>query len=223
MKAIRRTSMASDYSLARESMVKTQLVPRGIRDLRVLEAMKKIPRERFVDPPMKRRAYDDNPLPIGKDQTISQPYIVALMTEALELKGNEKTLEIGTGSGYQAAILAELSGVVYTVERIESLLEQAKCTLDDLGYTNIYYKVFNGTLGWPEEAPYDAIIVTAGAPRVPKPLTDQLNEGGRLVIPVGDRLGQELMKVTREEGGFFEKSLGGVRFVSLVGEYGWTE
>jgi protein-L-isoaspartate(D-aspartate) O-methyltransferase len=215
--------MTSGDSSARDSMVRTQLVPRGIHDPRVLEAMSKIPRERFVDKSMKRRAYEDNPLPIGKDQTISQPYIVALMTEALELKGNEKTLEIGTGSGYQTAILAELSRAVYTIERIESLLEKAKRTLDDLGYTNVFFKVFDGTLGWSEEAPYDAIIVTAGAPRVPKPLKDQLNEGGRLVVPVGNRLGQELMKVTKEEGGFFEKSLGGVRFVNLVGEYGWTE
>jgi len=215
--------MASDYSLARETMVRTQLVPRGIHNPRVLEAMSKIPRERFVDKIMKRQAYDDNPLPIGKDQTISQPYIVALMTEALELKGNEKTLEIGTGSGYQTAILAELSKAVYTVERIESLLEKAKRALDDLGYTNVFFKVFDGTLGWSEEAPYDAIIVTAGAPRIPRPLTDQLNEGGRLVVPVGDRLGQELIKITKEEGGFFKKNLGAVRFVNLVGEYGWTQ
>jgi len=215
--------MASDYSLARETMVRTQLVPRGIHNPRVLEAMSKIPRERFVDKIMKRQAYDDNPLPIGKDQTISQPYIVALRTEALELKGNEKTLEIGTGSGYQTAILAELSKAVYTVERIESLLEKAKRALDDLGYTNVFFKVFDGTLGWSEEAPYDAIIVTAGAPRIPRPLTDQLNEGGRLVVPVGDRLGQELIKITKEEGGFFKKNLGAVRFVNLVGEYGWTQ
>jgi protein-L-isoaspartate(D-aspartate) O-methyltransferase len=223
MTPIRRKFMASDYSLARESMVRSQLVPRGIRDPRVLEAMNKIPRERFVDHPMKGRAYDDNPLPIGKDQTISQPYVVALMTEALELKGNEKTLEIGTGSGYQTALLADLSKAVYTVERIESLLERAKRTLDELGYTNIFFKIFDGTLGWNEQAPYDAIIVTAGAPRVPKPLMDQLSDGGRLVVPVGDRLGQELIKITKEEGGFFEKSLGGVRFVNLIGEYGWTE
>jgi protein-L-isoaspartate(D-aspartate) O-methyltransferase len=220
---LRRKCMARGYSSARERMVRTQLVPRGIHDPRVLEAMSKVPRERFVDEAMKRRAYDDNPLPIGNDQTISQPYIVALMTEALELKGDEKALEIGTGSGYQTAILAELSKAVYTVERIESLLEKARITLDELGYTNVYFKVFDGTLGWSEQGPYDAVLVTAGAPRVPKPLTDQLNDGGRMVVPVGDRLGQELLKITKKEGGFFEKSLGGVRFVSLIGEYGWTE
>jgi protein-L-isoaspartate(D-aspartate) O-methyltransferase len=215
--------MINEYHRARENMVKTQLVPRGIYDPRVIQAMGTVPRERFVERPLKRRAYDDRPLPIGQDQTISQPYIVALMTQALDLTGDEKTLEIGTGSGYQTAILAEMSEAVYTIERISSLLERAKGTLNELGYTNIYFKVFDGTLGWSEYAPYDAIIVTAAAPRIPKPLFDQLNEEGRLVVPVGERISQELIKVTRKDGKFFEKSLGGVRFVSLVGEYGWTE
>ena len=214
--------MVSDFTLARETMIKTQMLPRGIHDPRVLRAMGKVPRERFVGERMKPHAYDDNPLPIGEDQTISQPYIVALMTQALEQKGKERTLEIGTGSGYQTAVLAELSEIVYTVERIESLLERAKETLNELGYMNVFFKAFNGTFGWSEQAPYDAIIVTAGAPSVPKPLTDQLNEGGRLLVPVGDRLGQELMKITKKDGGFSEKSLGAVRFVSLIGEYGWT-
>jgi len=215
--------MAIDYSLERQNMVRRQLVPRGIHDPRVLQAMSKVPREHFVDEPLKPQAHDDSPLPIGKNQTISQPYIVALMTEALELKGDETTLEIGTGSGYQTAILAELSKTVYTVERIEPLLERAKRRLDELGYTNVFFKIFDGTLGWSEHAPYDAIIVTAGAPRVPKPLMDQIKDGGRLVVPVGDRFGQELMRITKKNGGFYEKSLGGVRFVSLIGEYGWTD
>lgn len=214
--------MVSDFTLARENMIKTQIIPRGIHDPRVLRAMGKVPRERFVGERMKPYAYDDNPLPIGEDQTISQPYIVALMTQALELEGKERTLEIGTGSGYQTAVLAELSEAVYTVERIEPLLERAKETLYELGYANIFFKVFNGTFGWSEQAPYDAIIVTAGAPQVPKPLTDQLKEGGHLLVPVGDRLGQELMKITKKNRGFSEKSLGAVRFVSLIGEYGWT-
>lgn len=208
---------------ARQDMVKQQLIPRGIRDPRVLEAMGKVPREAFVPDAMKTQAYDDRPLPIGKDQTISQPYIVALMTEALELKGTETVLEVGTGSGYQAAVLAELCHTVYTVERIESLLDNAKNILQDLGYNNIRYKVFNGTLGWPEYAPYDGIIVTAAAPRIPKPLLEQLAEGGRVLVPVGDRLGQSLIKVTRVDRGFFEKDLGGVRFVRLIGDYGWAE
>ncbi len=215
--------MVNEYRFAREDMIRTQLVPRGIHDQRVLQAMGKIPRERFVGEPMKRQAYADAPLPIGKDQTISQPYIVALMTEALELNGDEKVLEIGTGSGYQTAVLAELCKAVYSVERIEPLLEQAGHILNELGYANVHLKVFNGTLGWNEHAPYDGIIVTAAAPHVPKPLLDQLNEDGRLVIPVGNRLGQELVKITKKDGTFAEQSLGGVRFVSLIGEYGWAD
>lgn len=215
--------MHYDYSSVRKEMVKRQLIPRGIRDPRVLEAMGKVPREAFVPDAMKADAYDDRPLPIGQDQTISQPYIVALMTEALELTGSEMVLEVGTGSGYQAAVLAELCDTVYTVERIEPLMENAKRILQNLGYANIRYKVFNGTLGWPEYAPYDGIIVTAAAPRTPRPLLEQLTEGGRVVVPVGDRLSQNLIKVTKEKQGYFEKNLGGVRFVPLMGDYGWKE
>ncbi|MFO7986446.1 MAG: protein-L-isoaspartate(D-aspartate) O-methyltransferase [Desulfatiglandaceae bacterium] len=215
--------MPYDYNLAREEMVKQQLVPRGINDPRVLEAMGKVPREAFVPEAMKPQAYDDCPLPIGRDQTISQPYIVALMTQALDLTGTEMVLEVGTGSGYQAAVLAELCHTVYTVERIESLLKNAQTILQKLGYANVRYKVFNGTLGWPEYAPYDGIIVTAAAPRIPSPLLEQLTEGGRVVAPVGDRLGQNLLKVTKEKQGYFEKNLGGVRFVRLIGDYGWNE
>lgn len=166
----------------------------GIKDPRVLEAILKVPRHLFVPKELIHEAYVDAPLPIGEGQTISQPYIVALMTEALELDENSKVLEIGTGSGYQAAILAEIAKEVYTVERIPSLKEKARKVLDALGYENIKFKVGDGTEGWPEYAPYDAIIVTAGAPEIPKPLVEQLKVGGRLVIPVGDELTQRLLK-----------------------------
>jgi protein-L-isoaspartate(D-aspartate) O-methyltransferase len=215
--------MTHDYRLAREKMVNNQLIPRGIMDERVLRAMGKIHRHLFVEEALVGEAYNDHPLPIGYKQTISQPYIVALMTEALALKGNEKTLEIGTGSGYQSAILAELSKVVYTVERIEPLLEKAKALLQQLGYTNIYFKTFDGTVGWEDFAPFDAIIVTAGAPKIPQPLLDQLAEGGRLVIPIGNRYSQDLIKVTKIKGAFKEENLGGCRFVDLIGAHGWKE
>lgn len=215
--------MPHDYRLVRERMVKTQLVPRGIRDPRVLEVMGKVPRHLFVEEALAGEAYNDHPLPIGSKQTISQPYIVALMTEALDLTGQEKTLEIGTGSGYQTAILAELSRHVFTVERIRDLMVKAKKTLEDLGYTNILFKAFDGTLGWKEFEPFDAIMVTAGAPRIPQPLLDQLAEGGRLVVPVGNRFSQDLIKVTKRQGRSVEENLGGCRFVDLIGVYGWKE
>ena len=212
-----------DYHLTRERMVKTQLIPRGINDKRVLQAMGKIPRDRFIEEALKGEAYNDHPLPIGHKQTISQPYIVALMTEALELTGNERTLEIGTGSGYQTAILAELSEKVYTVERIRSLLVKSRNILAELGYNNILFKAFDGTLGWKEYEPYDAIIVTAGAPNVPQPLLDQLAEGGRLIIPVGNRFSQELIKMTKKRGRYIQENLGGCRFVDLIGVHGWKD
>jgi len=212
-----------DYRLARERMVKTQLLPRGIKDQRVLEAMAKVPRDRFVEAALVGEAYNDHPLPIGHKQTISQPYMVALMTEALDLTGKEKTLEIGTGSGYQTAILAELSEKVYTVERIRDLLVNARKLLGELGYTNILFKAFDGTLGWKEFEPYDAIMVTAGAPRIPQPLVDQLAEGGRLVIPVGSKFSQELIKATKKKGELVQQELGGCRFVDLVGIHGWKD
>ncbi len=214
-------TQAQDYRLARERMVKTQLIPRGISDQRVLDAMSKVPRDLFVEEALWGEAYNDHPLPIGQKQTISQPYIVALMTEALELSGSEKVLEIGTGSGYQTAILAELSDRVYTVERIRPLLLKARNLLAELGYTNILFKAFDGTLGWKEFEPYDAIIVTAGAPRIPKPFYEQLAEEGRLVIPVGNKFSQELIKITKKRGNFIRKNLGGCRFVDLVGVHGW--
>ena len=215
--------MTHDYRLARERMVKTQLIPRGIADENVLQAMGKIQRHLFVEEALVGEAYNDHPLPIGNKQTISQPYIVALMTEALELTGKEKVLEIGTGSGYQTAILAELSDMVYTVERIEPLLEKSKTLLKSLGYTNVYFKAYDGTLGWEDFAPYDAIMVTAGAPKVPEPLLKQLADGGRMIIPIGNKYSQDLIKVTRVNDRFAEKNLGGCRFVDLIGEHGWKD
>ena len=212
-----------DYRLARERMVKTQLVPRGIKDPRVLKVMGNVPRNRFIEEALSGEAYNDHPLPIGHKQTISQPYIVALMTEALELTGEEKVLEIGTGSGYQTAILADLSRKVYTVERIRDLMVKARNILADLGYNNIMFKAFDGTLGWKEYEPYDAIMVTAGAPKIPEPLLDQLADGGRLIIPVGNRFSQELIKVTRKKGNIIQKNFGGCRFVDLLGVHGWKD
>ena len=212
-----------DYRLVRERMVKNQIISRGIRDARVLKAMEKVPRDRFVDEALVGEAYNDHPLPIGHRQTISQPFIVALMTESLELSGQGKTLEIGTGSGYQTAILAELSKTVYTIEKISALLANARVVLNDLGYDNVLYRGFDGTLGWRDYEPYDAIIVTAGAPKIPQPLLDQLAEGGRLIIPVGNRFSQELIKITKKKGNFVEKNLGSCRFVDLLGIHGWKE
>jgi protein-L-isoaspartate(D-aspartate) O-methyltransferase len=219
----KRNSMAHDYRLARERMVNNQLIPRGIRDKGVLEAMKKIQRHLFVEEALVGEAYNDHPLPIGHKQTISQPYIVALMTQALDLSGTEKTLEIGTGSGYQTAILAELSEKVYTVERIRPLMEKARSLLYGLGYTNILFKSYDGTLGWEEYAPFDAMIITAGAPNIPEPLLEQLNDEGRMVIPIGDRFSQELFKVVKRKDRLEKESLGGCRFVDLIGVHGWDE
>ena len=194
-----------------------------IKDKRVLAAMSRIPRERFVPPENRHLAYEDMPLPIGLGQTISQPFIIALMTEALELTGKEKVLEIGTGSGYQAAILAELARLVVTIERLPTLAEAARKVLDSLGYNNIEIHRSEETLGWPEEAPYDAIMVTAGAPRVPPDLLAQLAIGGRMIIPVGSRYLQELCKVTRQQKKNKVRNLGGCRFVSLIGKSAWEE
>ena len=215
--------MAHDFKLARERMVKNQLMARSIRDERVLKAMEKIPRHLFIQEALAGEAYNDHPVPIGEKQTISQPYIVALMTEALELEGSENTLEIGTGSGYQTAILAELSSRVYTIERIKSLLVKARKLLAKLNYNNILFKAFDGTLGWKDYAPFDAIMVTAGAPSVPEPLKEQLADNGRIIIPVGDRYTQELIKITRKGESFEQESFGGCRFVNLIGVHGWKE
>ncbi|MGB9761534.1 MAG: protein-L-isoaspartate(D-aspartate) O-methyltransferase [Caldimicrobium thiodismutans] len=211
------------YRVARERMVETQIKARGIKDERVLKAMLKVPRHLFVPSSLRDQAYGDFPLPIGEGQTISQPYIVALMTEALELKGKERVLEIGTGSGYQTAILAELATWVYTIEKYSTLQEKAKAILFELGYKNISFKIGDGTLGWLEAAPFDAIIVTAAAPQIPLPLIEQLAEGGRIVIPVGDEFSQVLVKGIKKGGTLHTKSLEPVRFVKLVGEYGFKE
>ncbi len=210
-----------DFALARKKMVQEQLVVRGIKDKRVLSAMMKIPRHLFVEEGLWHQAYGDFPLPIGQGQTISQPYIVALMTEALGLKGDEKVLEIGTGSGYQAAVLAELTGQVFSIERISSVASKARKILDELGYANVLIQVSDGTHGWREEAPFIGIIVTAGAPEVPSTLVEQLEVRGRLLIPVGDEYSQTLLKVVKKERGYKEQDLGGVRFVKLIGDHGW--
>ncbi len=212
-----------NFQKARDRMVEAQLVGRGIRNPRVLEALRRVPRHLFVEEALKEQAYSDYPLPIGDKQTISQPYIVALMSEALELQGDEKILEIGTGSGYQAAVLAELAGRVFSIERFPALAYRANQTLQKLGYQNILIRVTDGSLGWPDEAPFDGIMATAGTPRIPQPLVDQLKVGGRLVLPVGDRLSQELVLVERTAEGIQKTNLGGVRFVDLVGKWGWEE
>jgi protein-L-isoaspartate(D-aspartate) O-methyltransferase len=210
-----------DIPKARLKMVEEQIISRGIEDPRVIAAMKKVPRHLFVEEALQSQAYSDHPLPIGEKQTISQPYMVALMTEALQLKGREKVLEIGAGSGYQAAILAELAAKVFSIERIRSLAIKARKLLYELGYFNVEIRVSDGTYGWLEESPFDGIIVTAGSPDIPQPLIDQLAMGGRLVIPVGDAYVQDLIRVTQTEEGIRREDLGGCRFVKLIGKYGW--
>jgi len=215
------SGLSSNYEKARARMVKEQLVPRGIHDPATLKAMEAVPRHLFVEDALHGQAYGDHPLPIGKGQTISQPYIVALMTQALQLKGHESVLEVGTGSGYQAAILAQLCAKVYTVERIDSLLVRARKVFDQLHYLNILSKLDDGTVGWPENGPYDAIIVTAGGPRVPEPLIEQLADPGILVIPVGEKSYQQLQLVTKNNNRFSTTVIESVRFVNLIGEHGW--
>jgi len=210
-----------DFPKARLKMVEEQIASRGIKDAGLIAAMKKIPRHLFVEEALQSQAYTDHPLPIGEKQTISQPYMVALMTEALLLTGKEKVLEIGTGSGYQTAILAEMCEKVYSVERIRPLAIRARKLLYELGYFNVEIKIFDGTFGWTEESPFDAILVTAGSPDIPQPLVDQLAMGGRLVIPVGDAFVQDLFRVTKTKEGVKREDLGGCRFVKLIGKYGW--
>ncbi len=213
--------MMDQYRTVRQRMVEEQIVRRGITDEGLVDALLQVPRHFFVDDAMRGRAYGDHPLPIGAGQTISQPYIVAYMTEALELHGTETVLEIGTGSGYQAAVLSRLCAQVYSVERMNSLLAGARKNFDKLRYFNIRSKLDDGTLGWPECGPYDAIIVTAGGPEIPEPLIDQLADPGRLVIPVGDQHEQELQLLIKNNGQVDVNHLARVRFVDLVGEYGW--
>jgi protein-L-isoaspartate(D-aspartate) O-methyltransferase len=212
-------SEPSTLAIYRERMIEEQLVPRGISDPRVLEAMRQVPRHLFVEDAMQAHAYGDFPLPIGSGQTISQPYIVALMTEALQLKGTERVLEIGTGSGYQAAILSRLCLRVYTIERI--LVGRARKVFDRLRYHNIVSRIDDGTEGWSAEAPFDGILVTAGGPRIPDPLLAQLADPGRLVIPVGDQGVQDLQLVEKRDGGLTVRTIEQVRFVDLIGAYGW--
>jgi protein-L-isoaspartate(D-aspartate) O-methyltransferase len=212
-----------EYDYLREMMVESQLVPRGIRDERVLDAMRRVPRHLFVDELIRHSAYDDMALPIGEGQTISQPYMVAVMTELLELEGREKILEIGTGSGYQAAILSELAKEVWTIERIAVLTERAKEIFVSLGCENIRLKTGDGTLGWPEEAPYDRIIITAASPKIPDPLMDQLAVNGILLAPVGSRYSQQLLKIRKTTQGVTEEYHTPCVFVPLIGEHGWKD
>lgn len=217
--------MNSDpYSIARRNMVERQLVGRGIADQRVIQAMLAVPRHLFIEEALQGQAYSDFPLPIGERQTISQPYMVARMTEALALLGCERILEIGTGSGYQAAVLSKVVSRVYTVERIPALARRARKILDAIGCANVQIKVGDGTLGWAEEAPFDGIMVTAGAPAVPDEYRCQLAIGGRLVIPVGGAQSQALLRITRlSEARFQQEELIGCRFVPLIGVHGWHE
>jgi protein-L-isoaspartate(D-aspartate) O-methyltransferase len=214
-----------NFDIARKKMVQDQIMARGVSDRRVLDAMLKTPRHIFVQEAMAAQAYSDSPLPVGEKQTISQPYIVALMTELLELTSTEKVLEIGTGSGYQTAILASLADRVYTVERIRTLALRARKCLDSLRMFNIMLRINDGEgspVGWEEEAPFDAIIVTAGAPAIPDVLTSQLAIGGRLVIPVGNASEQRLLKIIKKEDGALETFASvGCRFVPLIGKQGW--
>jgi len=204
-------------------MVDEQLIPRGIKNPKVLDAFKKIERHKFIPEELRMSAYADFPVPIGEGQTISQPYIVALMTECLDLTGQEKVLEIGTGSGYQAAILAELAKEVYSIERFESLAKRAEAILNELVYVNIKIKVGDGTLGWEEVAPFDRIIITAASPRIPLPLTEQLKESGKLILPLGETFSQVLTVVEKKEGKLESIEVCGCVFVPLVGKYGWSK
>lgn len=211
------------YKRQREEMVKRQISARGITDEKVISAIRNVPRHLFVSEALTDQAYGDFPLPIGEQQTISQPYIVAEMTQALELSKDDRVLEIGTGSGYQAAIIAQIAYRVYTIERIHSLLLKARSLFDRLLYHNIITRYSDGTKGWTDESPFDAIIITAGAPKIPETLVNQLAMGGRMAIPVGDQYSQELIKLHRGKNGIQQTSLGGCRFVKLVGEHGWRE
>ena len=221
---VSRSGSARSFDQLRKKMVARNIAARGVRDELVLEAMRKVPRELFLPEKLREFAYEDSPLPIAGEQTISQPYIVAFMAEALMLKGGEEVLEIGAGSGYAAAVLSEIAADVYTVERLGQLAEQAAARLADLGYDNVHVLHGDGTRGWPEHAPYDAIVVAAGGPQVPESLKEQLKIGGRLVIPVGaDQRAQELVRVTRiSKDRFRSEDIADVRFVPLIGEEGWA-
>jgi protein-L-isoaspartate(D-aspartate) O-methyltransferase len=215
--------MTDDYVQARERMVAEQLVSRRIRDPRVLRAMAKIPRHLFLESELWDHAYEDHPLPIGANQTISQPYIVALMLEALELKGTERVLEVGTGSGYAAAVLSELCADVFSVEVVEELALKARVLLRSLGHNNVSLLVGDGTLGWEEHSPYDAVIISAAAPCIPRPLVEQLKLPGYLVFPMGEEELQTLVRLRKDRAGIREEYLADCHFVKLMGRYGWED
>ncbi|MDH5764291.1 MAG: protein-L-isoaspartate(D-aspartate) O-methyltransferase [Nitrospinota bacterium] len=216
------THCLQKYAGHRQKMIE-EIIDRGIKDLRVIEAMSRVPRHLFVRETFQHKAYGDHPLPIGESQTISQPFIVAAMSQALQLKGEERVLEIGTGSGYQTAILSELAAQVFTIERVKSLGQQAKQLLDRLGYTHINYKIFDGTYGWRELGPYDAVVITAAGPEVPQALIEQVKEGGLIVAPIGDDQGQELMLYTKRGKRLSARCMGACFFVPLIGKYGVPE
>ncbi len=217
--SIENSSAPDDMAIQRQKMVHEQIISRGVKDRKVLDAMLKIPRHRFVDESLRSKAYNDHPLPIGEGQTISQPYVVALMTEALKLKPDDRVLEIGTGSGYQAAVLAEIAKEIYTIEIRKGLADKAERLLNEMGYKNIKVKYADGYFGWTEYAPFDAIIVTASANHIPPPLIKQLKEGGRLIIPLGSTLYyQTLTLATKKGGGLEVEQMGGVAFVPMIGK-----
>jgi protein-L-isoaspartate(D-aspartate) O-methyltransferase len=215
--------LIQSYAGQRRKMVEEQLVERGIKDLRVLEAMTRVPRHLFAQESLEHRAYGDTPLPIGENQTLSQPYIVGAMTEALGLKGEERVLEIGTGSGYQTAIIAELVRQVFTIERLNNLSRKAQKILEGLNYMNIVFKMFDGTYGWPDQAPFDAILITASAREIPESLIKQLGDGGRLVGPTGVADKQKLVLLTKSGDRVIRRDLCGCKFVPLIGKYGWSQ
>lgn len=215
--------LIKSYAGQRRKMVEEQLVERGINDLRLLEVVSRVPRHLFVQESLQHRAYGDTPLPIGENQTISQPYIVGAMTEALHLKGEERVLEIGTGSGYQTAIIAELCRQVFTIERLNNLSRKAQNVLESLNYMNIVFKMFDGTYGWPDQAPFEAILITASAPEIPGSLVKQLGDGGRLVAPIGEADKQKLVVLTKNGDRVSRRDLGDCKFVPLIGKYGWPQ
>ena len=206
---------------ARERMVRDQLARRGVEDVRVLDAMRAVPRHLFVPAALAEQAYEDHPLPIGDGQTISQPYMVGRMSEALDVRPGERVLEIGTGSGYQAAVLAQLGAVVFTIERIEALAAAAASRLADIGYRGVQVRVGDGNEGWPDAAPFDAVLITAAAREIPRRPLLQLRVPGRMVLPIGAAESQELVRIRRTASGFHEDYLGGCRFVKLIGRHGW--
>ena len=211
------------YAGQRRKMVEEQILGRGIKDLSVMEVLSRVPRHLFVNSSLQHRAYGDCPLPIGENQTISQPYIVALMTQVLDLKGEERVLEIGTGSGYQTAILAELASHVFTIERVKPLVKKTKELLEGLKYKNIVFKTFDGTYGWRDQSPFDAILISAATPSIPKSLIEQLADKGRLVAPVGERESQDLIVLNKNGNKVMERKIGSCKFVPLIGKFAWSE